>query len=308
MLTLILLGILLSIRAEERGFIHPRNYLPPLLAFTLATLVKFTIIPIVIFFILTLAFKALRLASSTDLTTHGENILHTLHLHWRSALFPALSAGGASVLTAFLFYGPFWISHDILDIMGSITSPPSASSAQFSIQRALVEWYNSSFSSPDSGGNIILQLFLSHDTWSHINIAAITISLLLGAIWLWHRPTTRTVVLATLASLCILLIVTPWFYSWYVIWLVGLAVTCLPAADRIERALVAFALTFSVSAFATYLYLYGYPPFGTWSGFVCLTTIGPPLLSALIFMVPWPTRGRTTSNTSRKRRLLHFKN
>jgi hypothetical protein len=225
-----------------------------------------------------------------------------LHLHWRSALFPALSAGGASVLTAFLFYGPFWISHDILDIISSFSSPPSASSAQFSIQRALIEWYNSSFSSLDNKGNIFLQVFLSHDTWSHINLAAITISLLLGAIWLWHRPTARTMVLATLASLCVLLIITPWFYSWYIIWLVGLAVICLPAAsDRIERALVAFAFTFSVSAFATYLYLYGYPPFGKWMGFVCLTTIGPPLLALLIFIAPWRMRGRTTSTTSRKK-------
>ena len=50
MITFILLGILFAIRAEKRGFAHLTSYLLPLVAFTLAALVKFTTAPLVVLF------------------------------------------------------------------------------------------------------------------------------------------------------------------------------------------------------------------------------------------------------------------
>lgn len=57
---LILLGILLSMRVYQCDFLHPRHYLPPLMAFTLATMIKITIAPLIACFLLFLACKAMR--------------------------------------------------------------------------------------------------------------------------------------------------------------------------------------------------------------------------------------------------------
>ena len=113
---------------------------------------------------------------------------------------------------------------------------------------------------------------------------------------MWYAPSIRTFTLAALAALGALLIVTPWFYDWYITWLIGLAAVSLPLShSRIGRALLAFTLTFSASAFLTYLFKDGYPPFGIWTGLLCLTTIVPPLLAFLIAFITWhPTASKTT--------------
>jgi hypothetical protein len=58
------------------------------------------------------------------------------------------------------------------------------------------------------------------------------------------------------------------------------------------RALLAFTLVFSASAFLTYLFKDGYPPFGTWTGLVFLTTIAPPILAFLIAFFTWKPSSR----------------
>jgi hypothetical protein len=102
----------------------------------------------------------------------------------------------------------------------------------------------------------------------------------MGAVCLWRMPTTRTMILASLATLGLLLVVTPWFFSWYVTWLVGLAAISLPTTrDRFGRALVAFALTFSATAFVTY-----FVAIGGWGGFNWITLIGLPLVVFIFFL------------------------
>jgi hypothetical protein len=57
--------------------------------------------------------------------------------------------------------------------------------------------------------------------------------------------------------LTVILVVTPWFYSWYVIWLVALLPLLFAfPMGRIGRALTAFVLMFSLTAFAIYFHLY----------------------------------------------------
>ena len=60
MITFILLGILFAVRAEKQGFIDLRSYLLPIIAFTLAVLIKFTTAPMVVLFIIALACYKLR--------------------------------------------------------------------------------------------------------------------------------------------------------------------------------------------------------------------------------------------------------
>jgi hypothetical protein len=81
--------------------------------------------------------------------------------------------------------------------------------------------------------------------------------------------------------------VAPWFLPWYVTWLVALAVVCLPVMhEAVARALVAFSLTFSASAFILYLYN-GNVPAGVWNPLACLLTYGPPFIAFIIFFVGW---------------------
>jgi len=164
--------------------------------------------------------------------------------------------------------------------------------------RAILEWNKVHPPSSSTWADKLLQLFSRHTTWSYINFATLIVMLIIGSVWLWRIPTIRTVILATLATLGALLVVTYWFFPWYIIWIVGLAAVCLPiATDRIERALLAFTLTFSASALLVYLFN-GYLSLGGWIGFICLTTIGPPLLAFLIFVLVRRTTLQSASATS----------
>lgn len=281
MVTLLLVGILLSIRAEKRGQLtHPRGYLPPLTAFTLAALIKFTMLPLVVLFIIFLTWKVLRPAQSPALSFR-KAIVH----HWRPALLTAGIATISGCLLALALYAPFWIPHDFIGIQHTFTRTPSAEFAENSILLAIFKWYEANNHQPDY---LVLQVLSARWTWDTINTVVLAGFLITGAFWLWRAPTIRTLILAAVATLGGLLIITPWFFSWYIIWLIGLVVVCLPLAhDRLGRSLLAFTLTFSVSAFATYLFKDGIPPFGTWIGWVCLITITPPLLAFLIAFLTW---------------------
>jgi hypothetical protein len=284
MITFLLLGILLSIRAEKAGFLTaPRGYLPPIVAFTLAALVKFTTLPVLVLFMLMLAWRAFPPKSSR--TSHFKE---TLLQRWPTALLLSFMASVTCSLVALAFYGPFWIGHSIQSIQNSFTSPPSALYAENSILRAILAWNQVHKLPLHTVGNTIIQFFSVRKTWDYINAATLAGAVIAGAIWLWHAPSTRTFLLVSLATLGALLIVTPWFYSWYVTWLVGLVVVCLPIAqNRLGRPLLAFTLTFSATAFLTYLFKDGSPPFGIWTGPVCLVTIVPPLLAFLIALLVW---------------------
>jgi hypothetical protein len=135
-----------------------------------------------------------------------------------------------------------------------------------------------------------LYVLSQRNVWDKINYVTLGFLLIIATIWIWRVPTTRTMILAALATLGALLIITPWFFAWYVTWLVGLAIICLPVSnDRIGRALVAFTLTFSATALITYLY-HDYPPIGSWNLLGWLAMIGLPLIVLFVCYIPKNTR------------------
>jgi hypothetical protein len=284
MVTFMLGGILLAVRADSKGQLTQlRGYLLPVIFFTLATLIKFTTLPLIALFIILLACRVLRSAASTSQT-----LRETFSRHWKPALITVISAGLISVFVALVFYTPFWIGHSFHSITNSFTSPPSSLYAENSILRAILEWQQVNSLPPHTVGSMLISIFSNHNTWNDINILALAIVILSATIWIWHAPTIGNFILAAVVAMGALLILTPWFYSWYVTWLVGLIAVCFPFKDkRIARALLAFTLAFSVSAFLTYLFKDGYPPFGTWTGLVFLTTIAPPILAFLIAFFAW---------------------
>ena len=158
-------------------------------------------------------------------------------------------------------------------MIASFSSPPSSWEAFGSVLLAL---HKVNLQQHES--NALLNFFSQHSTWSLIDLLVLLILFLVGVVWLWHVPTTRTMLTISLASLGALLIVTPWFFPWYVIWLVGLAAPCISDnMTHIEKALVVGVLSFSASALFVYLFR-DFPPIGDWIGATCLTTISPPLL------------------------------
>src|SRR5260370_8892999 len=245
MVTFILLGVLLSVRAEQIGIARFRFHAVPLVVFTLAALVKFSAIPIIALFIVMLFWKTFYAKPAVP-DPRPQSVLTS----WRAALFTALSASFVSSAVALLFYGPFWIGHSIKDIVYSFSSQPTAQSAYGSIL-PLIRVLNKLHSLP-----AYLLLFTVRCTWDLFIFIAVVCALAAGIALLRRTPTTRTVALATLLVLGTFILLTAWFVPWYVTWLVGLAVVCLPIArDRLGRALLTFALAFSASAFLTYYYV-----------------------------------------------------
>ncbi len=279
MVMFILCGIWLYIGGEQRGLTKPGSYLPPIIAFTLATLIKFTAGPLIIFFLIILARKALS-------TADGNISIHSIRLNWLSALLKLLFACIVGGLLALAFYIPYWIGHSIWSIIHSFSAPPSSHYIEYSILSAIRAWITQyGYPPTTSGMYTFLKEFSNHAVWNNINVVTITLTIIIGVVWLWRTPTMRVFILATLLTLGSLLIVTPWFFPWYVVWLVALAAIILPyPRDTIGQALTAFALVFSVSAYFVYFFG-GYQPIGRWIGLDCLTTIGPPLLAFLIVIV-----------------------
>ncbi len=254
-------GVLLSLKAERNNFSYVKYYLPPAIAFTMATLIKFTVAPMLVLYIVLLIVRTLQNASSFP-----------RRQAWLSSLYKGGNVTLVSVVLIVVLYIPLWLGHTLSEIATSIGSPPSARLAFGSILLALQKVATASHTI--SG---LLALFSLHSTWNGINALVVGILFGLGIWWLWREPTTLTMIRATLALLGGLLIVTPWFFPWYVLWLISLAVLALPAwRERITAALIGSALTFSWSALFIYLFR-GYAPLGGWVGFTCLTTIGPPL-------------------------------
>ncbi len=290
MMSLVLAGMLLAAHAEQRNrLLSPRGYLPPLIAFTLAVLVKFTMLPIVALYIILLAWRARRAAQS-PCSPEKRTGVHG----WKQAIRVSALAVGAAILLALAFYGPFWIGHSLSAIHYGFTSPPSAQLSENSILRAIGQWSSDNLTASQRTGNIVVRILSARSTWDDINYAILGLACILGAFALWRSPTLNTLLLASLTALGALLIVTPWFYSWYIIWIVALAALIVPLRQtRAGRAVLAFSLAFSASALLTYLFLPGIPPFGLWSGLVFLVTIAPPIIVMLVTIMLWrPSRTR----------------
>jgi hypothetical protein len=279
--TFILLGLWLCARAEKRRITQLRAYVLPLVAFTLAALVKYITAPLIAIFIITLFVRTLRYG--------GEKQTRAAI----AACINALVAWCICLSTMLALYTPFWIGHTIPLIVNSFASVPLEQQVRNSLLFTIDSW-NSAHLLPPS-----LQFLTERNLWSIITVVAAIVPVLIGLLALWRAPDTSTVALVSLASLGGLLLFTPWFFDWYIIWLVGLAAVCLPVMyDRIARALVAFALTFSATANFIYCsalmdwVLLGYHPSYinviTWISWMCLAIFGVPLLVLLIFLTNWP--------------------
>jgi hypothetical protein len=282
MATFLLLGILLSMRAEQKGFTQPTNYIPPIVAFTLSALIKFTTIPLIIFFLILLARKALCTTSLDPLQPQQTGLLN-----WRSTFIHVFFASLMCGLVMLAFYAPFWMGHTFKEIVHSFSLPPSAVYTENSLARALYGWIKLHGLPPQtSWAYVPAHLLSKHFFWNDLSIVALGCTMAIGAICLWRMPTTQTLILAALASLGALLIVTPWFYSWYIIWLIALAGASFSlSSNRMRRALVGFALTFSFTAFLTYM-SNTIALLGEWAAPVqCAVILGLPLLVFLILLM-----------------------
>jgi len=282
LVTFMLLGILLWVRLKEErtlSNLRLRDYLPSLIMFSLALLVKFTAAPLLALFLVLLARLSLSVTQAESTAKEKPVIFH-----WQPALIIFLTGGLVSLLIILLFYLPFWLGHGINAIIYSFTSPPSANSAYGSILAAIQAWIRVHGLPTQSWARTALIILSQQRTWSLINLVVVLAVIVCGITAIWRSPGTRTLVMVTLATLGALLIVTPWFFPWYVVWLVGLAAISLPFVhSRMGHALVAAAIAFSASAFFIYFFFHDLPPIGGWIGLTFLTTIGPPLVVLLIF-------------------------
>jgi hypothetical protein len=278
MMTFVLLAALLAAGAEKRGLIlHPRGYLPVVAALTLAALVKFTALPILACSLLFLGCKALR-PNVQSPRTPG-----LVPGNWRGALPVVLCSLLTALLLALLCYGPFWIGHSPQSIQASLQSPPSAQGAENSFMRSIIEWLHLH---PAQARNGLLQLLSTRRLWDDLTLAASALCLLAGARQLWFRPEIRTLVVVALATICAVLLLTPWFFSWYLTWPLALATLCLPCCrGRVERALLALTFVFSASALATYPFTLGL--FGSHYYLVSLFTTLPPACTFLLTLICW---------------------
>ncbi|GCF10645.1 hypothetical protein [Dictyobacter arantiisoli] len=268
-------GVYLSVYADKKGFVKPPNYLPALIAFTLAILVKFISLPLIVFFLLLLAGKTLK-----------ENNEKPKWLQWRSVAVTTITAGAIFLLLSLLFYLPFWIGHSVGDIIRSFSAPPSSTGSENSFMRLAIIWLKDTH-----GGNAanplltrLALLLQARQHWNQIDVVTLAIALLLGAWFLLRKPELRTFIQASLATLALILTATPWFYSWYVIWLVALVPLLLayPPFKRFDAALLAFSLVCSATVFIIYadFGLFTIPGTATWLRHLLM--VAPPLIVMLI--------------------------
>lgn len=205
---------------------------------------------------------------------------------WRRAFTSAIIASCVCGVMALAMYLPFWMGHSVSAILFAFTSLPSATQSLNSIL-STITYMNSAHELP-----AILSIIKSRKLWNLLNLATLVVPLILGCIYMWRAPNTRTIALVTLASFAGFLLSAPWFFSWYLVWLIGLIPFCLPVdGSRLARALLAFSLTFSVTCFFSYYTtLVGWmlvqlkPPAVAWSGIQNICMFGIPVL---VFLVAW---------------------
>ena len=291
MVTFLLLGLLFCAQAEVNATLaRPRGYIPPLLAFTSATLIKFSAAPAIAVFIIALFCYTARFTGRQN----GR-------LSWRPAVVTGAIASCISVGVIAVLYGPFWFGHSLADVTNSFATLPSAVDSFNSLLSAL-SYLHATHSLPAE-----LFFLLDRKLWNVITILALGLPIVVGSIYLWRAPTARTIALVTLASLSAFLAVTPWFFAWYLTWVVGLAVVCLPVtSSRFGRALVAFVLTFSATAFLTYystlvgwILLKMHPAVVSWALSVALEAFGVPLLMFFVVLRFWPDKKKVKAVAQR---------
>ncbi len=281
MLTFLLLGILLAVRAEQRGeLLRARGYLPPALAFTVAIAVKYTILPVLIAYLLLLCCKALRPTAESSL------VWREARGNWRAAAKILCLGGLASVLVALAFYVPFWIGHSPRAIIASFSDNPAENWAENSILRSIINWVGYH---PALKGNFLLLFFSWRKVWDGINYLAIIFCLIIGARKLWRTPTVNAFLTLALAIMCVMLLLTPWFFAWYVTWIVALAAVNLPArSTRVRWSCFFLALAFSYSALT--LYLFHENMLGSRDYLDTLFDAGPPVVVLLFCWLRYPHR------------------
>jgi len=287
MLTFVLLGVFLVARAEQRGeLLRARGYLPPIVALTLAVLVKFTMLPVLAAYLLFLACKALQ-------PSVGSPLAWKLAVsNWRSAARKLCWACCVAALAALAFYVPFWFGHNLHAIIESFTGNPAAGFAENSYQRSLINWLQFH---PAQKDNFILLFFSWRQVWDAINYLAILLCLVLGARWLWRTPTVQAFLALTLVMMCLVLLLTPWFFTWYITWIVGLAVVCLPMRRaRVTWSFCFLALTFSYSALS--LYLFNHNLLGSRGYLVSLFDTVPPICAFLLCWFLYPRQKESMSS------------
>ncbi len=293
-----LLGIWLAVRVEHKKILlHPKGYIPPLLALTMAALIKFTVAPLIIFLITLLIRKTL--FSSQDVT-HSSPYHATFR--WLTSIQTVCIASSICVITILLFYVPFWIGHSIADITHSFAMAPSSYGAENSILRVFVEEIKH-YGFPAHTPRIYkpVHLFSLHSTWDNINKGVVVVTLGAGILLLWRVPTMQSVILAALIVLEGVLIATPWFYSWYVLWIIALVVLLRgEASSHRSRAFIAFALVFSASVFVDYSKLYYLQIFGDWLPTRYILTIAPPILVFLGVLITFLLQRKLSATSLEK--------
>ncbi|MGH2507732.1 MAG: hypothetical protein ACRDHZ_10085 [Ktedonobacteraceae bacterium] len=278
MISFVLLGVLLMVQAEQRGqLLNARGYLPPVIALTLAVLVKFTALPILAACLLFLTCKILRPTSNSART------FQQIILRWQPVLFFLCQSCSALFLLILLSYGPFWFGHTFAAILVGFKQAPSALYAENSFMHSAIVWLHEK-----PATTFPWTLLTYRPFWDVLTYLGPALGLLLGAYKLWLTPTIRNCVLVALIALIPVLLTTPWFFSWYVTWIWALAVISLPARQsRWQSALLAFTLTFSFTALFTYLFTNNYQPFHSWAYLVSAITTIPPTCAFLLTLILW---------------------
>jgi hypothetical protein len=292
MVTLILAGIYFYLRAEQQAQ-EPiwQRFLPSALAFSLAVLVKLTALPVLALYILLLAIRAFKETPLPDKTL--SSALFVSRAHIVNVLKWVAPVAVTSVVVILGIYAPYWVGHSTTGIIYSFTSPPSSSSSYGSILYGLIKWMKDhGLSQPGSLKYLVLTTIINHKFWNVIGVVTLVAMLAISTFWLWHAPTARTLVLTIIATLSAVLLVTFWFFPWYLLWIIGLAPLLLPIRyQRIERALFAFVITFTIMGVFYYIYRNNTPPFGSWNVISAVTTFFIPFVVFVIFLfLPGRTR------------------
>jgi hypothetical protein len=284
MLMWVLLGMLLGSRVLQADKVQIKTYVLPVIVFTLAALVKFTALPTVLFFIVALSSKALHAPLANDAKQQR-------NFSWSQAFLTLLFSSCSSLGVVCVFYGPFLIHHSIKEMLEVLASSPSSTQILNSMLFALQAW-NSSHPLPP----LLLELHF----WSMLSDGLMALVAITGIVALWRTPTIHTVIRMSLAVFVVFQLSTTWFFPWYVLWPIGLAVISLPVlSNRVSRGLLAFTVCFSLTAFSSYYFtVVGWMlqgsniPLPHWQILIVLTTFGVPICVGIVaaLYTPFPKR------------------
>lgn len=268
MLFLVLLGIYLGARAEKRGTIwRLTGYGPAVVVLALAVMVKFTALPVLFAFVLYVLCKAM--AQERRRVVFVRTVLPILC--WASGLL---------ALVVLACYGPFWLGHSPTAILSSFRTPPSATWAVNSYLRDLIIWRGHH---PAWQHQLWMIVLTNRTFWDDLNALLAVLCLAIGLVALLRRPIYSTYLALALAVMCVLLLFTPWFFSWYITWIVGLSAVALPRhSSEHSTGWIALALVYSVTALGTFFLGFLLGAY-SYLGHLCLTL--PPIYA--LVLVTW---------------------